>query len=187
MGWDGRPHKDAGEGKVFLMRIRNVAEKEKIELQMTAMIDIVFLLLIFFVMTFKVVQMEGDFNIRMPSAAPSQNAMDEELLPPMTLRLTADTEGRLTGIRLNQQRFTNFHDLHAEIMDIVGTEAGPDSGLTGGEIELDCDFDLAYEHVIAAITAVTGHRTEDGAIIKLIEKIKFAPPKKTQSRAAEPS
>jgi biopolymer transport protein ExbD len=160
------------------MKIRHVAEKEKIQLQMTPMIDIVFQLLIFFVMTFKVVQMEGDFNIRMPSAAPSQNAMDEELLPPMTLRLTAAADGQLTGIQLNKQKFTNFNDLHAEIMDIVGTEAGPEAGMTGGEVELDCDFQLAYEHVIAAITAVTGHRSEDGTIIKLIEKIKFAPPKK---------
>lgn len=162
------------------MKIRHVHEKEKIELQMTPMIDIVFQLLIFFIMTFKVVQMEGDFNIRMPSAAPSQNAMDEELLPPMTLRLTAGADGKLAGIQLNKQQFNNFNDLHAEIMDIVGTEAGPDAGLAGGEVELDCDFNLAYENVIAAITAVTGHRTEDGTIIKLIEKIKFAPPKNVQ-------
>ena len=63
-------------------------------------------------------------------------------------------------------------------MDLVGTEAGPDAGMAGGEVEIDCDFNLAYENVIAAITAVTGHRTEDGTIIKLIEKIKFAPPTK---------
>ena len=159
------------------MKIRHVQEKEKIALQMTPMIDIVVQLLIFFVMTFKVVQMEGDFNIRMPSSAPSQNAMDEELLPPMKLRLSANADGTLAGIQLNKQSFTNFNDLHTEIMDIVGTEAGPDSGLAGGEVELDCDFQLAYEHVIAAITAVTGHRLEDGTIIKLIEKIKFSPPK----------
>ena len=39
---------------------------EKVEMQLTSMIDIIFLLLIFFVMTFKIAAQEGDFNIRMP-------------------------------------------------------------------------------------------------------------------------
>ena len=52
------------------MQIRNANKAgEKIELQMTPMIDIVFQLLVFFIMTFKIVSMEGDFNIRMPAAA----------------------------------------------------------------------------------------------------------------------
>ena len=44
---------------------------QKVELQMTPMIDIVFQLLIFFIITFKIVAPEGDFNIKMPLAAPS--------------------------------------------------------------------------------------------------------------------
>ena len=53
------------------MQIRNANKAgEKIELQMTPMIDIVFQLLVFFIMTFKIVSMEGDFNIRMPAASP---------------------------------------------------------------------------------------------------------------------
>ena len=160
------------------MKIRNEAAKEKIELQMTPMIDIVFQLLIFFVMTFKVVQMEGDFNIKMPTSAPSSNSNPDDLLPPMKLRLTAGEGGNLSGIRLNDRQFSDFNSLHAHIMDLVGEDAGPDAGMEGGEVELDCDFDLRYENVVAAITAVTGHRLDDGTIIKLIEKIKFSPPKK---------
>ena len=38
---------------------------------MTSMIDIVFLLLVFFVMTFKIVELEGDFSVRMPLAGSS--------------------------------------------------------------------------------------------------------------------
>ncbi len=38
----------------------------KAELQMTSMIDIVFLLLIFFILTFKIAPQEGDFNIKLP-------------------------------------------------------------------------------------------------------------------------
>ena len=55
------------------MRVRNVQRRagEEIELQMTPMIDIVFQLLIFFIMTFKIIAPEGDFNIKMPLSAPS--------------------------------------------------------------------------------------------------------------------
>ena len=60
------------------MKIRNTDGKgEKIELQMTPMIDIVFQLLVFFIMTFKIVAMEGDFNIRMPAAAPQAAPPDQ--------------------------------------------------------------------------------------------------------------
>jgi biopolymer transport protein ExbD len=159
------------------MKIRNKHEAEKIELQMTPMIDIVFQLLIFFIMTFKIVSLEGDFNIRMPTSAPAQSSTTDDLLPPMTLRLTAGVDGKMTGIRLNERSFENFDQLHQHVLNLVGTDTGPDSALEGAEIELDCDYGLNYEYVVAAITAVTGKVAEDGQVVKLIEKIKFSPPK----------
>ena len=54
------------------MKIRHTTSsgQDKIELQMTPMIDIVFQLLVFFIMTFKIVSQEGDFNVKMPLADP---------------------------------------------------------------------------------------------------------------------
>lgn len=159
------------------MKIRHIPPKAKIELQMVPMIDIVFQLLIFFIMTFKVAQMEGDFNIRMPSSAPSKQVTDEELLPPMKLRLLAGQDGQIAGIELNKTPFPSFEALHKHIMDFVGVTAAPEARITGAEVELDCDYGLKYEFVIAAITAVTGHRNADNSITPLIEKIRFSPPK----------
>ena len=52
------------------MKIRRGLEHDDtVELNMTSMIDIVFQLLVFFIMTFKIVAQEGDFNVRMPAAA----------------------------------------------------------------------------------------------------------------------
>ncbi|MEK6237543.1 MAG: biopolymer transporter ExbD, partial [Planctomycetales bacterium] len=65
------------------MKVRNQKDSEKVELQMTPMIDIVFQLLVFFVMTFKIVSQEGDFDIKMPLAAPSEGTPDEDLYPPI--------------------------------------------------------------------------------------------------------
>ena len=46
------------------------------------------------------------------------------------------------------------------------------------EVELDCDYQLKYEHVMRAITAISGYIDPDtGRVIRVIEKIKFAPPR----------
>ncbi|HEY6564868.1 MAG TPA: biopolymer transporter ExbD [Pirellulaceae bacterium] len=158
------------------MRIRHVTGKQKIEMQMTPMIDIVFNLLIFFIMSFKIAALEGDFRIKMPAAAKSSGIVEDEL-PPMTLRLVADDQGQLAGIQLNDIGFATFSELHRHILGIVGSDAGPGLG-AGAEVELDCDYDLRYAYVMEAITAILGDRQPDGTIVKLIEKIRFAPPKK---------
>ena len=161
------------------MKIRNTARHtgEKVELMMTPMIDIVFLLLIFFIMTFKIVAPEGDFNIRMPLAAPSKGLPNPDELPPLKVRLTAAADGRLTGIYLNEAHMGSFAQLRRRIVGLVGDDTGPGSLAESTEIELDCDFKLRFEETIRAITAVSGE-VRDGEIVKLIEKIKFAPPRK---------
>ena len=167
------------------MRVRRVGQhKEEIELQMVPMIDIVFQLLIFFIMTFKIVLPEGDFNIRMPLAAPHEGPPDENQLPPMKVRMKADSSGELASLALNERVFTGrdpFGSLHAHLISVVGTERGPSSAAATAEVELDVDYDLKYKYVIEAITNISGYVTEDKQIVKLIEKIKFAPPKKPTS------
>lgn len=157
-------------------RHRDVSD-EKIELQMTPMIDIVFQLLVFFIMTFKIVAQEGDFNVKMPLAAPNAGAIDDSVLPPLKLRLLADANGNLAadGIQLNDRVFSDFSGLHAYIRSLMGDDSGP--GAVGdAEIEIDCDYALRYAHAIDAFTAVSGYLDADGNVIKLIDKIKFAPP-----------
>jgi biopolymer transport protein ExbD len=158
------------------MKIRHQRPKEEIVLQMTPMIDIVFQLLAFFIMSFKLVTQEGDFNIKMPLAAPRPGAIDDQLIPPIKVRLKAGTGGELTGIGMNQKTLSSFQQLHEEILSLVGTDS-PAAG-EGAEVELDCDYDLRYEYVIEAITAVSGYRDDaTGEVVKLVDKIKFAPPK----------
>ncbi len=91
------------------MKVRNVGRHdEKVELMMTPMIDIVFQLLIFFIMTFKIIAPEGDFNIKMPLAAPSEGLPDDNQLPPMKIRLRATASGRLASIQLGQRTRPDF-------------------------------------------------------------------------------
>jgi biopolymer transport protein ExbD len=161
------------------MKVRNAgAAAEKVEIPMTPMIDIVFQLLVFFIMTFKIVSQEGDFNIKMPLAAPSEGLPDPDKLPPMKVRMQAMSSGALAQISLNDKVMgTSFKNLHDEIHKVIGDDRGPGSVQQTAEIELDCDYNLRYEHVIQAVTAVSGYLDGNGNIVKLVEKIKFSPPR----------
>ena len=162
------------------MKIRHSTSsgQDKIELQMTPMIDIVFQLLVFFIMTFKIVSQEGDFNIKMPLAAPSEGLQEDTLAPPLKIRIQADSEGNLAQISLNERNFNNdWGALHEYIISYVGTDRGPGSLQDTTEDELDCDYKLNYEHVVSAITSVSGYIDSNDNIVKLVEKIKFAAPR----------
>jgi biopolymer transport protein ExbD len=158
------------------MKFKSQSGDGKVFIDMTPMIDIVFQLLSFFIMTLKIGAAEGDFNIKMPLAAPRAGTPDDNQLPPMKIRLRADSAGNLSDLLLNDRSFAGadrWQQLHNHIASLVG-----DGSLAASaEVELDCDFALKYEHVIEAITAVSGRIGPDGQIVKLVEKIKFAPPR----------
>ncbi len=157
------------------MKIRRDVHTEKNELNMTSMIDIVFLLLVFFVMTFKIVELEGDFSIRMPLAGDGAAADPTDL--PLKLRLRADQDGGLTSMSLNEINLgTDFDQLRANVISLIGTGA-PAEGEEGPELEIDTDYNLRYAYVIQSITAVSGYKDGD-QVVKLIEKIKFAKPRR---------
>jgi biopolymer transport protein ExbD len=161
------------------MRIRHASSSsDKVEVPMTPMIDVVFQLIIFFLFSFKIILPEGDFSIRMPSAAAARSVEMSETLP-TPLVMKADAEGNLTELRLGGRSFGNSPDaflkLHQQIRGMVNDAGGPGTA-NDLEIELDCDYNLNYEHVMRAITAITGY-IENGQPHKLIERIKFTPPK----------
>jgi biopolymer transport protein ExbD len=158
------------------MKIRNRQDNEKSGLNMTSMIDIVFLLLIFFVMTFKIVELEGDFSVRMPLAGSGAATTDPTDLP-LKLRLFADDNGQLTSMVLNEIDLgVDFDQLRSNVVALVGS-ASPIEGEEGPEIEIDTDYNLRYEYVIRSITAVSGYK-DGNQVVKLIEKIKFAKPRR---------
>ncbi len=160
------------------MKFRNREEAVKHEVNMTSMIDIVFLLLVFFVMTFKIVELEGDFSVKMPLASDSSGMVDDTELP-LKLRLQADEQGRLTSIQLNDvQLGVDFVALQNQVIALVGGKPPGEASDDGPEIEIDTDFNLRYEYVIDAITSVSGIKQGDQTL-KLIEKIKFAKPRRS--------
>jgi biopolymer transport protein ExbD len=169
------------------IRGKRSGANEKVELQMTPMIDIVFQLLVFFIMTFNIVATEGDFNIRMPAMGAPQDQMEQIELRTLKLRMEANSAGDLQKLKLNDAvLFTApgslraaFSNLHNKILSMVADAGGPDEAGQLLEVEFECDYNLKYNNVIKAITAVSGSKARDSdKIERLIENIKFAPPRK---------
>ena len=149
---------------------------DKIEINMTPMIDVVFQLMSFFMCTLKIVTPEGDFDIRMPLAAAAA-APDDQQVPPVRVKLSAGPDGSLASMTMNGSTVTDFDELRKKVVGLVGTDTGPNSLAEKTELELDCDYALKYSNVVKAISAVSG-TTQNGQIVELIKKIKFTPPKK---------
>lgn len=156
-------------------------------MQITPLIDVVFLLLIFFMLTLKIIEPEGDFNINMPIAAPAQVQSDEINLPDIKVRLVATPDGQLGSLRLGQRNLGNgaaaFERLNGEILTIIGRPGNP---LTEDvEVEIEADYDLDYSYTLQAVSACTGRLDpETGQIIRYVEKIKFAPSRKSADEGA---
>ena len=160
------------------MRRRPQSKPEKLETNMSAMIDIVFQLLIFFMLTLKIVEPEGDFNINMPAqGAPSQT--QEMQLPDIKVKLRANPDGTLAGLYFGQRNLgigpPAFNQLNIEILKLIGKPGDPIT--KDMEVEIDADYHLHFSHVINAVGACTGRIDKrSGKVVKYIEKIKFKPP-----------
>ena len=103
------------------MKLRSSGrEAEKIEPQMAPMIDVVFQLLIFFMLTLNIVEPEGDFNVNMPITDSNTPAEDPNIFPDIKVRLVANEDGSLNTIRLGQVNLGNgpnvFAGLNHEIL-----------------------------------------------------------------------
>jgi biopolymer transport protein ExbD len=151
-------------------RKRQSLERPKIN--MTPMIDVVFLLLTFFVMTFRIIIPEGDFNIRMsPMGQALPAAIDTDSVQ---IRLLAHADGALSAIRLNDEFVENFDLLRQRVSTIHAVKPN-------AKIELCADDHLRYEYSIRAITAVNGE-IHEGQIRKICDQIQFV---RQQNKAAE--
>jgi biopolymer transport protein ExbD len=165
------------------MKVRKTTSSgdDKIELQMTPMIDIVFQLLTFFIMTLKIVTPEGDFNVTMPAGGSSHSdPLSIDL--PIRIKLAATEDGDLKKISQldaggSGKIFKDFEALKAFIKEEVDKKGGPGSDDAKKlEVELDCDYGLKYQFTMAAISTISGEKKGDD-VIKWIENIKFTPPK----------
>ncbi len=155
---------------------RDVKAPEKVDIQMTPMIDIVFQLMAFFLMTFKVAAVEGDFNMKLPkderSAGPA-NTQSEMI----NVVLKAKADGDLAYVQMGNAppipaSGVPFYRLTEAIKTVVNKARL--AGQEEPEIQLDADDTLRYENIIKAVAAVSS-TYEGDTVVPLAKKVKFKP------------
>lgn len=165
------------------MKFGKPIEMDKLEMNMTPMIDVCFQLIIFFMVSLRLFSAEGDFSIKMPLAGPQEGLPDEAQTPPVKVRVRADRNGNLLDMQMGQRTLTTFKDLQHQVREVSGLDRGPTATPMNTEVELDCDYNLKFQYVVKVLTAVSGFVAEDKqTIVRMIEKIKFAPLRKPKDK-----
>lgn len=164
------------------MKLGRRRKSDDLKINMTAMIDIVFQLLIFFILTFKVAALEGDFEVKMPLASTNPSSMDEVLPTVIHVGLTAGVNRDIASIEIDDgtQALTfsqadMFQQLTGFVESVIAREGDP-SMASEVEVEFDIDSELRYRFTVKAIEAVSGQVLPDGTVKKLVNKIKFTQP-----------
>ena len=155
------------------MKIRT-RKGTKIETQMAPMIDVVFQLLIFFMLTLKIIAPEGDFEINMPLEAPSDAATNETPPQTMKVRLLSDpATGELTALVIDGQNYgvgdDAFNRLNRQVRDMEDSITNTGADL---EVEIDPDYGLRYEYMMKALSKSSG-TVVDGTLVRFPIKVKL--------------
>jgi len=151
------------------MRLRTRRIDDDQALRLTPLIDIVFLLLIFFVTTFKIVPFEGDFPVHLPQANAAVVADLEKVSILLKVTMTSGPAGNLAGISLDGRKLEPTRP-GENVFDVLRREVRAMSG-DGVElaVEFECDRQLGYRYLIQGITAVS--ESVDGD--NLVEQIRI--------------
>jgi biopolymer transport protein ExbD len=144
------------------------------------MIDVVFLLLIFFMLTMKILPTEGEFQVNLEGKAPAVDA--ERDLPPIEIRirLVANDDGSLNRLQLGQRNLGNdrraFDRLSHELYALVGR---PNAMTENTAIKIDSDYNLHYQHLMNAVGAASGRLDpKTGRLVRYKTPIQFVPARK---------
>ena len=158
---------------------REVKAPEKVDIQMTPMIDIVFQLMAFFLMTFKVAATEGDFNLKLPKAERSAGAANTQT-EMITIKLRSTANGELASLQIEAGAPMNGKAIPSPFRRLrefieIKVDNARKAGQEEPEIQIDADDLLRYENIINTVEAVSATRGPDGSFQQLAKKVKFAP------------
>jgi len=158
---------------------RDVKAPEKVDIQMTPMIDIVFQLMAFFLMTFKVAATEGDFNLKLPKAERSAGAANTQT-EMITIKLRSTANGELASLQIEASAPINGRAIPSPFRRLrefveIKVDNSRKAGQEEPEIQIDADDLLRYENIINTVEAVSATRGPGGEYQQLAKKVKFAP------------
>ena len=157
------------------MRFRSSNRSASLPKSMSAMIDVVFLLLIFFMLTLQIAAPEGVHAVEMPAEGTTPPVINT---PDIRVRLIADDAGRLAELRLGNRHLGSGD----EAIDRLGKEIHALSfearGIVneGIPIIIEADADLDFGFSLRAMGVCQKHRGPDGQVEKLVTRVQMVAP-----------
>jgi biopolymer transport protein ExbD len=150
-------------------------EQEDVELNVTAMLDMAFQLLAFFILTFSPPLLESEFWLRLPPPKPI--ASDRPIFPrpaggalpamkTLNISASADKEGRLELLGVGEQRVGGLSELDARLRTIFHDPASPFE-----QVLLQVGPGLHYEDLLEVVAVCAKQTLADG---RKLSKLSFA-------------
>lgn len=154
------------------MRFRSSFNSSNPSQNMSAMIDIVFLLLVFFMLTLQIAIPEGVHEVKAQEGCVGGNSI---VVPEMRVRLEADTDGSLATVTLNRRLLGVGEDglksLHSEVKRLCEV-LGPENSREA-DIVIEADYELKYEYSARALGACSKRRDDLGRLVALGPKVQI--------------
>ena len=130
---------------------------ERVELQMTSMIDVVFLLLIFFIAATKFKDPEAALHAFLPKkqqaakAAASEKKDDDKIEDLQDINIRVEKEGRRPKIYMGQAALTSFDQLERALRRVRAGLEKRDEGRDKVRVIIDGHEDVYYGFVVDAM------------------------------------
>jgi biopolymer transport protein ExbD len=147
---------------------RNLGE---VELNLTAMLDMAFQLLAFFVLTFKPAPVEGQISLHMPPAHPTTNinagqkaGADENNKNPLqglntlTITVTGDRAGNIDKMYVGTASIANLAVLESQLQRQLG-----DPGTGFDQVIIQVGSTLQYQGLMQVVDVCTKIKMPDGS------------------------
>jgi len=133
---------------------------------MSAMIDIVFLLLVFFMLTLHIAGPEGVHEV---TAVADEPGLGTAVIPEVRVRLNSATDGSLALVALNGHEIgrgeEGLKSLGREVQYLCEVLGPEHAGET--RIVIETDYNLKYEYSVRAVGLCSSRRSSDGRLIPL--------------------
>ncbi|MDG2149973.1 MAG: biopolymer transporter ExbD [Planctomycetota bacterium] len=124
---------------------RKKPEIEEVTMELTPMIDVVFLLLIFFIVTMKFKVLEGKLETELPKDVGVNSGEVEDLLEKLEIKITANptAENGMT-IAINDLKMPNLQTFRSRIADFIRLDSEQKATLYPGP-------KVNYEQVVIVV------------------------------------
>lgn len=155
---------DDTEIRNLLFKKLSLKRRSGISLRMAPMIDMIFLLLIFFLVTAKFRPQEDLLPMRLPAPSKSTAVAVAPLVEPLVISLRESSDGLVVEIDNSNRLEISDNNIEKglvafsnKMQDIYKAQ----KRTTADPVELDCDSDLSWDHLVKVYNILFGMGVTD--------------------------